>query len=109
MAFYNTVKVARTILGKDYAVECYKTIAIFSQQTAYGRLELCLVQQSEKVLRYDILEARSGCLLIKDCGRLQARGFHHICECISFLAADKIIEKAKAAIKIEDLPEWKEI
>ena len=41
MAFYNTVKVARKIDGKDYAVECDKTIAIYSNQTAFGRLELC--------------------------------------------------------------------
>ena len=109
MAFYNTVKVARKIVGKVYAVECYKTIAIHSQQTAFGRLELCLVQQCEKIPRYDIIEANSGCILIKDCGRLQIRGFHNICKLIAHLAAEKIIATSKENPKITDLPEWKEL
>lgn len=108
MAFYNTVRVARKIDGKDYAVECYKTIAIYSQQTAFGRLELCLVQQCEKILRYDIIEPRSGCILVKDCGRLQVRGFHNICSLIDHLAAEKIIAASKKNPKITDLPEWVE-
>lgn len=109
MAFYNTVKVVRKIDGKDYAVECYKTIAIFSEQTAFGRLNLCLVQRYEKIPSYDIIECRSGLTLVDDCGKLQVRGFHSICKCISFLAAEKIIQKAKENTAVADLPEWKEL
>lgn len=106
MAIYNTVKVVRKIEGKDYAVECYKTLAIFSEQTAFGHLELCLVQRYEKIPSYDIIEPRSGLTLIDDCGKLQVRGFHSICKFISFLAAEKIIQKAKENPAVADLPEW---
>ena len=109
MAFYKPVKISRKIDGKDYAVECDKTIAIYSQQTAFGRLELCLVQQCEKIPRYNIIELNSGCILIKDCGRLQVRGFHNICKLIDHLAAEKIIAASKENPKVTDLPEWKEL
>lgn len=109
MAFYNTVRVARKIDGKNYAVECDKTIAIYSNQTAFGRLELCLVQQCEKIPRYDIIEPRSGCLLVRDCGKMQVRGFHNICKLIDHLAAEKIIAASKENPAITDLPEWKKL
>lgn len=106
MAFYNTVKVVRTIDEKKYAVECYKTVAIYSQQTAFGRLELCLVQQRKEIPWYDIIEPKSGCVLIQNCGRLPIRGFHNICNFIAYIAADKIIAASKKNPKITDLPEW---
>lgn len=107
MAFYNTVKVSRTIDGKNYAVECYKTIGIYSQQSTFGRIEFCLVQQCKDIPRYDIIEAQSGCILIQDCGRLSMRGFCNICKLIIHLAAEKIIAASKKYPKITDLPEWK--
>ena len=106
MAFYKPVKIARKIDGKDYAVECDKTIAVYSQQTALGRLELCLVQECEKIPSYDIIEFNSGCILIKECGRLQVRGFHNICKLIDYLVAEKIIAASKEKPKVTDLPEW---
>ena len=109
MAFYNTVRISKNIDGKNYAVECDKTIAIYSQQTNFGRLELCLVQQCEKIPRYDIIDAQSGYILVSDCGRLQIRGFHNICKLIAHLAAEKIIAASKENPKITDLPEWKEL
>lgn len=109
MVFYKTVKVARKIDGKDYAVECYKTVAIYSENTAFGRLELCLVQQNEHILRYDIVDAQSGCLLVKDCGKMQVRGFHNICKLIAHLAAEKIIAASKENTAVADLPEWVEL
>jgi hypothetical protein len=109
MAFYKTVKMARTICGKDYATECYKTIAVDSQQTAFGLLELCLVQEREKKLCFDIIEYQSGRVLIPDCGRLQVCGFHNICKTIGYLAAEKIIAASKKNPKVADLPEWKEL
>lgn len=109
MAFYKTVKIVRRICGKDYAIECYKTIAVYSQQTAFGRLKLCLVQELEKILCFDIIEYQSGRVLIPDCGRLQVHGFHNICKMISYLAAEKIIAASKKNPKVTDLPEWKEL
>ena len=108
MAFYKTTKMAITIDKKVYAIKCDKTVAVFSKATAFGNLDLRLVQECDGISDYNIIDAKSGLILIKDCGKLSVRGFHNICECISFLAADKIIEKSKKSPAIEDLPEKEE-
>ena len=107
MAFYKTTKMAITIDKKVYAVKCDKTVAVFSEATAFGNLELRLVQECDGISDYDIIDAKSGLILIRDCGKLLVRGFHNICKLIAHLAAEKIIAASKEKPKITDLPEWK--